>query len=132
MKNYFAAIGLILFALSMGCTKGPGEGGRASITGSVFATNYSNNFVPVDSGMIGGLNVYIKYGDQAGIGDNTDTDQFGVFKFNYLREGDYSIIVYTKRKSNNTLDSAIVVPVKIDSRKQQVELPVIKINTLKN
>ncbi|MBL7774166.1 MAG: carboxypeptidase regulatory-like domain-containing protein [Chitinophagaceae bacterium] len=114
------------------CAKGPGEGGRASITGRVFATNYNNNYVAVDSGNIGGINVYIKYGDDPGIADNTDTDPNGVFRFNFLREGKYSIIVYSKKLVNNVLDSAVISTVEIKSRKEEVNLPVMKINTFKN
>ena len=123
---------LMLSAILFSCTKGPGEGGRASIKGTIFARNYSNTYIKTDSGFIGGQIVYIKYGDEPGIGDNTDTDPNGEFYFNYLREGKYSIIVYSKQLVNNTLDSAVVNTVEITSRKQQLNLPTITINTFKN
>jgi hypothetical protein len=122
----------IVSAILFSCTKGPGEGGRASIKGSVFARNYSNTYIKTDSGMLGGQKVFLKYGDEPGIGDNVDTDQDGVFYFNYLREGKYTIIVYSKQLINNTLDSAVVNTVEITSRKQQLNLPTITINTFKN
>jgi hypothetical protein len=122
----------IVSTILFSCTKGPGEGGRASIKGSVFARNYSNTYIKTDSGMLGGQKVFLKYGDEPGIGDNVDTDQDGVFYFNYLREGKYTIIVYSKQLINNTLDSAVVNTVEITSRKQQLNLPTITINTFKN
>ena len=122
----------IVSAILFSCTKGPGEGGRASIKGSIFARNYSNTYIKTDSGMLGGQKVFLKYGDEPGIGDNVDTDQDGVFYFNYLREGKYTIIVYSKQLINNTLDSAVVNTVEITSRKQQLNLPTITINTFKN
>lgn len=126
---------LLLFigvAFMSACTKGPGEGGRASIKGTVFARNYSNAFNITDSGLIGGQKVYIKYGDEPGISDDTDTDQNGEFYFNFLREGKYTLIVYSKVLVNNTLDSAIVTKVDITSKNQQVVVPQININLLKN
>ena len=123
---------LIVSAILFSCTKGPGAGGRASIKGTVFARNYSNTYIKTDSGMLGGQKVFLKYGDEPGIGDNVDTDQDGVFYFNYLREGKYTIIVYSKQLINNTLDSAVVNTVEITSRKQQLNLPTITINTFKN
>jgi hypothetical protein len=122
----------IVSTILFSCTKGPGEGGRASIKGSIFARNYSNTYIKTDSGFLGGQNVYIKYGDEPGIGDNVDTDQDGEFYFNYLREGKYTIIVYSKQLINNTLDSAVVNIVEITSRKQQLNMPTITINTFKN
>ncbi len=122
----------IVSAILFSCTKGPGEGGRASIKGSIFARNFSNTYIKTDSGMLGGQKVFLKYGDEPGIGDNVDTDQDGVFYFNYLREGKYTIIVYSKQLINNTLDSAVVNTVEITSRKQQLNLPTITINTFKN
>jgi hypothetical protein len=129
-KSIFIAL-LIIIGFAA-CKKGAGEGGRASIRGKVFARNYSNSFVQNDSGFIGGIKVYIKYGDQPGIGDNADTDQDGEFYFNYLREGKYTLIVYSKQLVNNALDSAVVKVVEITSRKEELIMPQININTFKN
>lgn len=129
-KSIFIAL-LIIIGFSA-CKKGAGEGGRASIRGKVFARNYSNSFVQNDSGFIGGIKVYIKYGDQPGIGDNADTDQDGEFYFNYLREGKYTLIVYSKQLVNNALDSAVIKEVEITSRKEELIVPQIDINTFKN
>ena len=122
----------IVSAILFSCTKGPGEGGRASIKGSIFARNYNNSYLLTDSGFIGGQNVYIKYGDEPGISDNTDTDPNGEFYFNYLREGKYTIIVYSKQLTNNVLDSAIIKTVEITSKKQALIIPQMDINTFKN
>lgn len=131
-KIKILAIILTLSLFYVSCTKGPGTGGRASIVGHVYAMNYSNSFAKIDSGYLGGYNVYIKYGDEQGISDNTDTDPDGTFKFDFLREGKYSIIVYSKVLFNGALDSAVVLPVEITSRKEELSLSDIHINTLKN
>jgi hypothetical protein len=85
-----------------------------------------------DSGYLGGQKVFINYGDQLGVGDDVDTDHEGNFLFPYLRPGDYTIYVYTKKLTNNTLDSSIVQKVSIDTRKQEVNLPDFEIITFKN
>jgi hypothetical protein len=133
MKFKYAFIVLVLITtITFSCTKGSGPGGRASIRGKVFARNYSNSFIINDSGFVGGVKVYIKYGNQPGIGDNTDTDQNGEFYFNYLREGKYTLVVYSKQLQNNTLDSAIIQEVEIKNRKEELNVPRFEINTLKN
>lgn len=125
------ALASVMF-LWTSCAKGPGEGGRASITGKIYAINYNNSYVAVDSGYLGGVNVYIKYGDEPGIADNTDTDPNGVFRFNYLRKGKYAIIAYSKKLVNNVLDSAVITNVEITDRKEDYNTPVIRVNTFKN
>lgn len=123
---------LIVSAILFSCKKGPGSGGRASIKGTIFARNYSNTYIKTDSGFLGGQKVYIKYGDEPGISDNTDTDPNGEFYFNYLREGKYTLVVYSKQLTNNVLDSAIIKTVEITSKKQALIVPQMDINTFKN
>lgn len=114
------------------CAKGPGEGGRATIQGKVFATNYSNSFIKNDSGYIGGQKVFIQYGDEVGVSDNTDTDNDGIYTFRFLREGKYTVYVYSKKLTNNALDTFVVKNVEITSRKQVLEVSQMNINTFKN
>ena len=137
IKNYSnivkMTVGILVIAITtFSCSKGPGTGGRASIKGTIFARNYSNSFIKTDSGLIGGQKVYIKYGDEPGISDNTDTDPNGVFYFNYLREGKYTIIVYSKQLKNNVLDSSVINTLEITSKKQELIVPQLIINTFKN
>jgi hypothetical protein len=122
----------IIGSLALSCKKGPGDGGRASITGTVFATNYSNAFQPIDSGLIGGQKVYIQYGDEVGASDNVDTDYKGRYTFPYLRKGRYTVFVYSKKLQNNTIDTPIVRMVNITGRTEDLNLPRIDIKTLKN
>lgn len=127
---------LILFvsclSLFIACKKGPGVGGRATIKGTVYARNYSNSFIAVDSGFIGDVKVFIKYGDNPGVGDNVSTDNTGTFVFPYLRKGNYTVYVFSKVLKNNTIDSAVVKEVTISDAKQEVIVPQFDINTFKN
>lgn len=87
--------------------------------------------VPVDSGYLGGENVYIIYGDETAIGKSEDTNNEGAYEFMYLRKGKYKVYVYTKT-APNMLDSALVQEVEITENKQVLELPDFRIKTNKN
>ena len=132
MQTIRVIITLLLVTTFLACTKGPGTGGRASIKGRVYARNYSSSLSLVDSGYIGAQKVYIKYGDEVGVGDNVDTDNEGYFVFPYLRKGNYTVYVYSKTFVNNTLDSAVVQKIDITDRKAVVELSQFEIITFKN
>jgi len=122
------SLGIIIFS----CKKGPGEGGRASITGKVYTVNYNSNLtVPQDSGYLGGQKVYIIFGDEIAVGKNQDTNNDGSFEFSYLRKGKYKIYVYSKTAANK-LDSAIIQTGEITDKKQILVLADFKIKTNKN
>lgn len=135
MKKINSVIALIItlfFSVLFSCKKGPGEGGRASITGKVYTVNYNSNMtVPVDSGYLGGQKVNIIYGDETAIGKSEDTNHEGVYEFSYLRKGRYKVYVFTKI-AQNMLDSALVMEGEITERKQVLELPDFRIKTNKN
>lgn len=133
MKKYFVVVCLFSFAVFYySCKKGPGEGGRASIKGKVYAVNYEKTLsTPVDSGYIDGQKVYIIYGDEIAEGENQDTNPQGFYEFTYLREGKYKVYTLTKTASNK-LDSAVIQSAEITGKKQVLELPDFKIKTQKN
>ena len=133
MRKFISFISLVaLVSFLASCKKGPGEGGRASITGKVYTVNYNSVMtVPVDSGYLGGQKVYIIYGDETAVGKSQDTNKEGGFEFSYLRKGKYTVYVYTKIGPNQ-LDSAVVQTGEITDKKQILELPDIKIKTNKN
>lgn len=135
MNKYLYKTLLILVlvtAVLSACKKGPGEGGRATIKGRVFAVNYNSAMtVPQDSGYIGGQKVYIVYGDENAVGDNIDTDNNGSFEFRYLRKGNYKVYVYSKTNPNQ-LDTAILQKVEVTEKKADITLSDFKIKTNKN
>ena len=133
MKKYlmfFASLFVTIILFS--CKKGPGEGGRASITGKIFSVNYNSAMtVPQDSGYLGGQKVYIIYGDEVGVGKSQDSNNKGEFEFTYLRKGKYKVYTYSKTTPNH-LDSAVVQEGEITDKKQVLELHDFKIKTNKN
>lgn len=133
MKKYLSIVCLFSIAVSYySCKKGPGEGGRASITGKVHSVNYNATMTSAqDSGYLGGQKVYIIYGDETAVGDDQDTNPDGSYEFLYLRPGKYKVYTFTKTTPNH-LDTAVVQDAEITSRKQRLELPVMRIKTSKN
>ena len=131
----FIALFAFIITLSVvetSCKKGPGEGGRASITGKVYTVNYNSTMaVPVDSGYLGGQKVYILYGDETAVGKSQDTNNDGAYEFSYLRKGKYKVYVYSKT-AQNKLDSAMIQEGEITDKKQILELLDFKIKTAKN
>ena len=133
MKNYltlpFCLIAMIFFP---NCKKGPGDGGRASITGKIYSVNYDAKMqIPMDSGYIGGQKVYIIFGDETAVAHSQDSNNDGAFSFEYLREGKYTVYVFSKI-GNGQLDSAVVQSAEITGKKQVLELSDFNIKTNKN
>jgi len=92
-RNVFKILCLFIFiAVFTACEKDEGEGGQATITGKVYAYDIDNN-IKTDSGYIAGVRVYISYGDNTGVDDDTRTDASGTYAFKWLQEGTYKVWV---------------------------------------
>lgn len=77
--------------------------------------------------------VYLVYGDQIGFDDRTRTDYNGQYKFEFLREGNYTVYAYSEDTINgpinngNILDLPIVHLVEITKKRQTVVVPEITV-----
>ena len=99
MKNF-----LIIFAIAVGftaCEKEAGEGGTSVIEGQVYKIHTFQNFTTGEWDTLyyqldSGKDVYIIYSDDinAVYDDKFETDYNGVYRFDYLRKGDYIIYTY--------------------------------------
>ncbi len=102
MKNnlYF----LLLFCILVtSCTKQPGIGGEASITGRIYANHYNSTFtVLLNSYYVPDTYVYLIFGDDINYGARINTNYNGEFEFKYLYPGDYTVYTYS-------IDSAAIV-----------------------
>jgi len=129
MKKYFFGILLLAFTISA-CKKEAGEGGTSSIIGKVDViyrqvlsnpTFYADTFPAFDR------EIYINYGNEIGPNDRIRTNHNGEFEFSNLRQGKYTIYVYSRDTllgpgwSNE--DMVIKQEVTIDKRKQKIEVP---------
>jgi hypothetical protein len=116
------------------CEKPEGPGGKATITGKVYARDYDNQqYYVYGKGYAAGERVYICYGkDSKVIGNDTRTGLDGTFEFRHLNKGSYTIFVNSvdtaqKNKGNDRM-IPVVRYVKITGTSQVVTLDDIIIN----
>ena len=117
---------LFLTVLFAACEKDAGEGGNSSITGHVLVKEYDDVTFGSVYNEHNGIDeqVYIIYGDETGVGDNTDTGPEGRFEFKYLRKGTYKVFVISLDSTGDPFyvpDTAIVKQVEITDKKQTVD-----------
>jgi signal peptidase I len=128
--QYLVAISMVLLVgfLSVSCEKSAGEGGNATITGSVWVKDYNSTFTSLQSEYAGVKeDVYIVYGDNVGYDDRVETDYLGYYRFNYLRPGKYTIYVFSKDSTLTSPDgkTAIIKEVEIVESDQVLAVPQI-------
>ncbi|PLX09088.1 MAG: hypothetical protein C0596_04625 [Marinilabiliales bacterium] len=129
MKRIVKLIFVLGVVLSISaCEKSPGEGGNATIVGSVWVEDYNSTFTDL-LGEYAAMeeDVYIVYGDNVGYDDKTETDYLGNYRFNYLRPGKYTIFVYSKDSTMSTINGETVVlkEVEITESNQVLTVPQI-------
>lgn len=130
-KVYKVLLSIIIFLSS--CEKTPGEGGRASIIGSVEVERrvvISNPETSQDTIPSSDTEVFIVYGDNTSPDDRVFTNPDGDFAFNWLRTGDYTIYVYSEDTSEVAYpipEFAVYNEVVIDGRKDVVDAGLITI-----
>ena len=96
MTRFLATIiALALFMFS--CNKGPGEGGSGTVQGYVKLVHHPDNDYTLtpDTMVAAKADVFIIYGDEAYFGNDVETDANGLYQFEYLRPGDYTVFAYS-------------------------------------
>jgi hypothetical protein len=106
MKQKIAILFFASLAVISSCKKGPGEGGQTTIYGKVWAEEwddltYTQHYDSLDRWAMD-EEVYLIYGDDASYSERTRSGPDGVFEFKYLREGDYTVYVYSGAPNNST------------------------------
>jgi hypothetical protein len=121
-----SVISLIMIGiLALSCKKEEGIGGTSSITGKVLVWQYNSNFTHlVEQYYATDEDVFIIYGDDPVYGDKVTTNYDGTFRFDYLREGNYTVFTYSKDSANYPTKHMIPVikHAKITGRKQTVQV----------
>lgn len=131
-KNFLWISLTLLLAFLFSCKKEEGEGGKASITGSVWVKKYNASGAAILGEYAGAYeNVYIIYGDDISYGDKTETNPEGKFEFKYLQPGNYKVYAYSKDSTgaNATGKVAVIKEIKITKRKETVDAGTIQIYT---
>lgn len=129
-KKIFPFLIFLIFFGFYSCEKQAGEGGNASISGTVWVKNYNSTFTQLVSEYpAADEDIYIVYDDHNGYDDKISCDYNGRFEFRYLRSGSYSIYVYSKDSSLQSAsgDVAIIQKVEIKKNKENIVLPEIVI-----
>lgn len=84
------------------CTKEEGEGGKATIAGTLYKIKSDGIERQSDEA------VYIIYGGEGtNYDDDVKTSYDGSFRFEYLREGNYTIFAYTDCDDPNDFEACI-------------------------
>ena len=89
---------LLALALVMpSCNKGPGEGGTGTVQGTVMLVHHpDDNYTLASDTMVAAkTDVFIIYGDEAYFGDDAETNANGMYRFEYLRPGNYTVFAYS-------------------------------------
>ena len=88
---------LVMAMLLPGCNKGPGEGGTGTVQGFVKLVHHPDDDYTLtpDTMVAAKTDVFIIYGDEAYFGDDVETNVEGMYQFEYLRPGDYTVFAYS-------------------------------------
>ncbi|MBP7497844.1 MAG: hypothetical protein KA792_09290 [Bacteroidales bacterium] len=125
MKSKLLFILVILVLSLLNCTKEPGEGGKASIKGKVFAKYYNSTYtLLIGKSYAPEEDVYIVYGNNISYNDHIKTNYDGSYEFKYLRKGKYKIYVYSKDSTltNPAKKYPVIINTEITERKQSIVL----------
>lgn len=116
----------VLFILH-GCSKDPGDGGRAEIRGVVLRQDVSLSGNPQgDPYPAVEERVYIIYGDGQYFDDDTRTGPSGEFRFPWLRKGSYRIYAISECDNDGCLEG-VFQSAEVSGRKDIVNVPTITI-----
>ena len=91
---------LAFFAVAMlfaSCNKGPGEGGTGTVQGFVKLVHHPDNDYTLtpDTMVAAKTDVFIIYGDEAYFGNDVETGADGMYQFEYLLPGNYTVFAYS-------------------------------------
>jgi len=116
MKKCFYGFALLFFGAAFSaCNQGEGIGGSSSIEGYVYnVVHYDDNYsFRADTFPAIGTKVYISFGDEQAVGDDVDAGAGGYYRFDYLREGAYTVYALSKiDKSGQKIAEPIAVKAK--------------------
>lgn len=122
----FLAIMMMCFALSS-CNNKEGEGGTGTIRGHVKLVHHPDDDyqLNVDTLYAAKTDVFIIYGDDEFYGDDTETNPDGLYQFEYLTPGRYTVFAYSTLATGEKV--AVAQSVNLE-RGQVAEVPTIYIH----
>ncbi len=127
MKYIFFISCLILLNV-MSCKKQAGYGGRAILTGKVYAIDYNKNWIKISEGYYNDCKVFISVDGETGVLDDVRTDINGIYKIENLRKGNYNIWVNTRCDTCVNDQKAILKKINIEGNKEIISVEEFKID----
>jgi len=123
MKRTFIIIVIALIAFVEGCNKDEGEGGTSTIIGKVYVLDYNMEY----TNLLGEYyaqeeDVYIIYGDDNVYSDRFETNYDGTYRFQYLRQGIYTVYAYSEDTTGGLPLIPVEKTVEITENNQVVEV----------
>ena len=97
-KTFHLFLTLMVMALLLpSCNKGPGEGGTGTVQGFVKLVHHPDDDYTLtpDTMAAAKTDVFIIYGNEAFFGDDVETNAEGMYQFEYLRPGEYTVFAYS-------------------------------------
>ena len=96
-KTINVLLALVALALLSACNKGPGEGGTGTVQGFVKLVHHPDNdyTLTADTLPAAKTDVFIVYGDEAYFGNDVETGADGMYRFEYLLPGEYTVYSYS-------------------------------------
>ena len=90
------AVMLICFALPS-CNNKEGEGGTGTVQGYVKLVHHPDDNYQLEADTLDAAktDVFIVYGNEEFYGNDTETNPDGLYQFNYLTPGDYTVFAYS-------------------------------------
>ena len=93
----FLTLLIAITILLSACNKGPGEGGTGTVQGFVKLVHHPDDDYTLtpDTMAAAKTDVFIIYGDETYFGDDAETGADGMYQFEYLRPGEYTVFAYS-------------------------------------
>ena len=118
---------MLLASLLPACNKHEGEGGTGTIQGYVKLIHHPDNDfnLTADTIVAAKTDVFIVYGDEAYYGDDAETGPDGLYQFEYLTPGHYTLFAYSTLPSGEKV--AVSESVEL-ARGAVMQVPIIYIH----
>lgn len=126
LSGAFGLAGLLLLACA--CSQEEGIGGSCKISGTIVERVYNDDFslllekrAPVDE------DVFLAFGSENAVGEDTKTGLNGEFEFNYLWPGNYTLFYYSEDSLYSKEEVARTIDITL-SGKEKLKLDTLYID----
>jgi len=101
----FVWVFVVLALLFSACNKGPGEGGTGTVQGFVKLVHHPDDDFQLNTDTMPAAktDVFIVYGDEAYFGNDVETGSDGMYRFEYLLPGNYTVYAYSTLPSGEKI-----------------------------